>query len=166
MLYQKGTRNEIVTPPTLVGAHTKAWQLPIKAAPTHDTITHWLVEAPWAHPAWHSYYIGTIHLRHEGVLRYVEGGTHELVVAVIDPRVERQRIVDGDTSMKGIFLAPLNFAAQFIELDDEMARDRIKRTVQEIVDEKLSPDTDYVRDWVRLFGGNMLQDHYKEGLRA
>lgn len=123
-------------------------------------VAHWVVEAPHAHPVWHSYAVVAIHLRSvEGIpepIRYSDEATHELWVIALSPdECSRQDMINTGSLMQGC-LHPLNFAAQFVELDDELARDRIERTVKEIVDGKLNPDTDYIEDWIHRFGGNMV----------
>jgi hypothetical protein len=157
-------------PPDLSGKYTKAWLCNIdegrrimKVKPEQDaSICHWVIEAPWAHPAWHSYSIFCHHLRpmpgsDVPVAFYLEGATHEMLVFCLDPTKGRESLIETGIVKDANWLEPANFAAQFIELDDELACDRIKRTVQEIVDEKLSPDTDFRREWIHRFGNNMMK---------
>lgn len=53
---------------------------------------------------------------------------------------------------------PKNFAAQFIEIADALALDRVQAVVARIVDRKLSPDVDWRYQWCELFGYNMMKD--------
>jgi hypothetical protein len=155
--------------PTLEGDCGEAWlcdigvgQALMGVKPEQDaTICHWVVEVPWAHPAWHSYSIISQHLRpmdgyDKAIVFHLEDATHELLVFALDPKKDRKRLIETGI-VERHFLNPPNFAAQFIELDDDLARERIKSTVQEIVDGKLSPDTDYRQMWVKRFGGNMVK---------
>ena len=163
------TINDPVTaPPVVSGPHGRAWLCDLGASrlvrdirPEDDaTITHWVVEAPWAHPCWHSYTIILVHLRpmpnkHE-TLFYLDGATHELWVYALDPRKDRNKLLLGRET--DYCLQPGNFAAQFIEVTDELAFARVRAAVQEICNGDLCPDTDFIRDWARLFGDNMLKD--------
>jgi hypothetical protein len=58
----------------------------------------------------------------------------------------------------GAWLQPGNFAAQFIEISDELAGKRVRDGVQEICDGRLSPDTDARQAWTRF-----LQGQHAEG---
>ena len=148
--------------PTLVGRHGRAWRLDLSKQRADKTeldaaVDLWVVEAPWAHPAWHSYGVVLIHLRPvegEDTVFYLAGASHEVVIYALDPREHRQAMVDEGRIAP---LEPPNFAAQFIEPDDAKAQHRIQVTVQSIIDGLLSPDTDFVRLWVQLFGDNMIQ---------
>jgi hypothetical protein len=156
-------------PPDIAGDEGKAWlchleegRTIMKIRPEQDAcICHWVVEAAWAHPAWHSYSLFCQHLRpmpdyDSPVKFHLEDATHELLLFALDPRKDRVELIK--TGMvKGNWMQPANFAAQFIELDDDLARGRIRSTVQEIVDGKLSPDTDYRQMWIKRFGGNMVK---------
>jgi hypothetical protein len=159
----------VALPPTIEGAHGKAWlcdmaeghrQLGIDPA-KDGAIAHWVVEAPWAHPGWHSYSILVTHLRPISgggrTLFYVDGATHELWVYACDPKADRNPVIRTGI-VEALWLTPLNFAAQFIEITDDLARDRVRAVVQSICDGKLSPDTDYRQHWIKLFGDNMQKD--------
>ncbi len=162
----------ITAVPILVGPGGRAWKSDVTAmiravererpdlAREDSTLAHWVVEAPWAHPAWHSYAIVLIHLRpipggREPVFHMREA-THEMWVIALDPETTRQDLIDGRKLPKSPYLSPVNFAAQFIELEDHLAEERIRSTVEQIVLGKLSPDTDYRRLWIKLFGSNMV----------
>lgn len=147
------------TKPDMEGPHGRAWKNDIEAMarrypdgpPASTTVASWIVEAPWAHPAWHSYMIACVHLRDTPGMDppkiYRQGATHEIFVIALNPR--HKRAIDDYAKM----LTPVNFAAQFVQAGgDESARDRIAATVREILDGKLSPDTDFRRQWVARFG--------------
>lgn len=158
--------------PDLVGEHGKAWTCDLAVGlrtmnlrPEDDaTLVHWVVEAPWAHPAWHSYSIVLVHLRPMPDGRqtklYLEGATHEMTVWAMDPKVDRNTLVDTGI-VGGHWMRPTNFGAQFIEIADELALKRINRSVQDICDGRLSPDTDFIRTWARLYGDNMIKPEYR-----
>lgn len=159
----------ITSDPVLQGDHGKAWLCDIKVGhgimnipdDQDACICHWVVEAPWAHPAWHSYSIFCQHLRSipgydQPVLFHLPDATHEMLVFALDPRKDRQSMIDTGV-VEGRWMQPANFGAQFIELDDDLARERIKSTVQEIIDGKLSPDTDHISMWRHRYGGNMMK---------
>jgi hypothetical protein len=163
--------------PDLAGPHGRAWQVDLDALrkrfpqPSPDaTLALWIVEAPWAHLAWHSYAVFLMHLRLlPGVgrtLLYVDGGTHEVHVYAMNPDVPREPIVLGqDARYFRAMLTPVNFAAQFIEESDATAYFRVKSTVRNICDGLLSPDTDHVRSWTALYGDNMMRDRDHAELR-
>lgn len=158
----------IVAPPVLSGPKSKAWLtnnaegrriMGIKAE-QDACLSHWVIEAPWAHPAWHSYSLIVVHLRPIKSIPpaelYVDGATHEMWLFAIDPHKDRNELIETGIT-NGHWLSPINFGAQFIEITDDLAVERIRNTVQMICDGKLSPDTDYRADWARLFGHNMLK---------
>lgn len=156
-------------PPAQYGPHGKAWLCDLKAArrkhgvtPEQDaTLDHWLIEAAWAHPIWHSYSLVLVHLRPladgRKTLFYLPDATHEIWLYALDPEADREKAIADGTAL-GSWLAPKNFAAQFIEITDDLARERVRAAVQKICDGKLSPDTDYTSQWAALFGDNMLKE--------
>lgn len=162
--------------PDVSGRHGKAWRAHLAAAlaragikPENDAgLVVWIVEAPWAHPAWHSYAIVCVHLRPMADKRptkiYLDGATHEIWVYALDPRGKRQALIENPTfgAETCQFLTPCNFAAQFIEPSDDAARGRVEAAVRAICDGALSPDTDFVRHWAHLFGSNMMKDRAGE----
>jgi hypothetical protein len=166
-------RAEIVDPisarPVIAGKHGKAWLCDLAEARRRlsvrdeddGTLAHWIVEAPWAHPVWHSYSIVLVHLRPmpdgRKTLIYLDDASHELWVMACDPNKDRNGVLAGG-SVDGLWLYPKNFAAQFIEITDELAQERVKRAVEAVCDGRLSPDTDFISAWAQLFGDNMLKD--------
>jgi hypothetical protein len=161
-------RDEITAPPTVYGRHGRAWTcniavgLKMKNIPPEKsgTLVHWVVEAPWAHPVWHSYSIVLVHLRPikglQAPVIYLDGATHEIWVDAMNPDQSRNRMIETGI-VDGEWLRPKNFAAQFIEPADDMALSRVFLAVQAICDGKLSPDTDFRRQWEGLFGDNMVK---------
>jgi hypothetical protein len=155
--------------PTLIGEHGRAWLCDMKEGcrkmniniENEAMLAHWVIEAPWAHPAWHSYSLCLLHLRPLADKRpttfYLDDATHEIWLMAMNPDKDRNSLIaDGIT--RGHWLSPLNFVAQFIEISDELAFERIRKTVQLVCDGKLSPDTDWIQDWAALFGNNMIKD--------
>lgn len=151
----------VTTPPTITGPHGRAWRIdPVARANGRPDagVVAWMVEAPWAHPAWHSYAIVLISLRPiEGLPDpkiYRDGATHEMVVFALNPDESRQATLDG-----GVFrqLTPCNFAGQFIEIEDGYAMQRIECAVLEIIHGQLSPDTDFRHAWINRFGDHMIK---------
>lgn len=161
--------------PVIHGAHGRAWLCDLEAGrrqlgvrPEDDgTLAIWIVEAPWAHPAWHSYSIVLVHLRPIPGRRlatptkfYLPLATHELWLHALDPDQELDSVIA--TGLPGSrWLQPKNFAAQIVEIDDDLARERIRRAVEDICAGKLSPDTDHQRAWVDRFGNNMIKPEYR-----
>ena len=159
----------ITTPPEISGGHGRAWRCDLDAARLRWAVNaendccldHWVVEAPWAHPIWHSYSLVLIHLRPLSDGRktkfYVDGATHELWLWALDPDKNRIPMLSGGDAA-GLWLIPLNFAAQFIEVADDLAQQRVRSAIQRICDGTLSPDTDFRSMWIDLFGNNMMKD--------
>ena len=158
--------DDIDIPPTETGPRGRAWRVDLAAATMarlpgeeHATLALWIVEAPWAHPFWHSYMISLVHLRpmadERPTVVHLEGATHEMLVYAMNPDVSRRPAITGAAYPS--LLHPGNFAAQMIELSDEVASEHIRRTVIEIINGGLNPDTDARSQWVRRFGDNMLR---------
>jgi len=159
----------ITTLATIVGPETRAWQIDLTAARDRArlapdaVVAHWLIEAPWAHPVWHSYSIVCVHLRpqpDQPLKIYMDGATHEMLVLALSPKGARQRLLEyAAFGCHGApqYLTPINFAAQFIEITDELASDRVTQAVELVCTGALSPDQDHVSQWVRLFGANMIR---------
>ena len=149
--------------PDVFGVGGQAWKCPHEADGKAG-VAVWLIEAPWAHPIWHSYMLVLVHLRPlpggPPPNFYLEGATHELWLHAIDPSVERQTILSTGKATRKL-LWPMNFAAQIIEPTDELARERVEGAVRKVCAGQLSPDTDFRRDWEALFGSNMLKPEYR-----
>jgi hypothetical protein len=153
--------------PDVTGPHGRAWAVRLASArlargfkPEDDAmVAGWVVEAPWAHPAWHSYALLLMHLRpmpdNRPTKFYLEGATHEIWLYALNPDFPRQPMIE---RLELRFLTPLNFAAQFIAESDAAASNRALQAVMDICAGNLSPDTDFIRYWAARFGGNMLKD--------
>jgi hypothetical protein len=153
------------TAPTLRGKLGDAWLIDLRAVARRRglvddpraavTLPAWIASAPYAHPIWSSYMICTISLRETpGVPKAkvsMEGATHEVMVFAIDP--DCRPAVDDIPRL----LHPVNFAGQFIEPSDEAAAARVRQAVQDVIDGVLSPDTDFLQDWVQRFSGSNLK---------
>lgn len=129
--------------PTIVGPHGRAWSVdPVMIRVKHGIIedgqvANWVVEAPWAHPLWHSYWIALVHLR---PFPGMSGGTH--------------LYIEGEAPE---FMTPMNFGAQLREPGDALAAGRIETAVRDIVEGCLNPDTDALSTWQDRFGDNMMK---------
>ena len=164
--FRSAVDDPLTTEPAVTGSAGRAWAIDLirrrgmLAANGHATpeVGSWIVEAPWAHPAWHSYWIMVMHLRElPGVAMptfYVEGATHELWVYAINPEMERQPMLE--TGMIPV-LTPMNFAAQITAEHDGAAHDLVEQAVKMICEGTLSPDTDFRQQWVTLFGDGMIR---------
>lgn len=149
--------------PELKGAMGRAWQFDRVAilakhpskVPPELTLESWAVHAAYAHPIWHSYVIALISLRDmPGAPKCVinlAGATHELMVYALNP----DHPIDLEDRPK--LLTPANFVAQFIAESDAAAEQRIRETVQDVIDGKLNPDTDYTRHWIHRFGTSNIK---------
>lgn len=158
----------VTAPPIVSGPHGRAWlcdtangQRILGVPPERDsTLAHWVIEAPWAHPIWHSYSLVLVSLRPmpgTSTMLYLDDATHELWLYAMDPNKDRNRLLS-TAIVEGNWMSPGNYASQFVEIDDQLALDRVKAAVQKVCDGQLSPDTDFTSQWVALFGGNMMKD--------
>lgn len=160
-------KHPITAPPVVQGEHGKAWLCDTAVGRRQKSVAdaddaclaHWIIEAPRAHPVWHSYSLVLIHLRAmpgKRTLIYLDEATHELWLYALNPDADRNPMLA--TGIVDCWMRPGNFASQFIELSDELARDRVRQSVQTICDGKLSPDTDWRQAWIKLYGDNMQKD--------
>jgi hypothetical protein len=146
--------------PDITGPGGNAWRYDIpalrqaiKTTQPDGSIAAWLIKAPWANLAWHSYILMLVHLRPMGLPTrfYLEGATHEMTLAALDPSVALSLLE------RPAMLYPLNFAAQFIEPSDEAAIARCEKCVVDIVNGELSPDTDFTQHWIARFNASMIK---------
>jgi len=151
--------------PDLTSQFTKVWQHDLPAirrkhpeAPQDATIASFIINAPWANPIWANYWLTLIHTRPldppRKTLIYLPGATHEFWLYALDPKWE----IDLD-QMPPPFLAPINFAAQFIADSDQAAEIRIGNCIGEILVGTLSPDTDFRQQWIERFNACMMKGH-------
>ena len=153
-------------------ANGRAWRVDIDqvmkntdAKPgSHAVIDWWVIEAPWAHPIWHSYSMTLVHLRPmptnfgDDLAIHVPGATHEMLLYALDPKGDRAKMLElGYSKESCLPLLPGNFAAQLVEASDYEAAQRIEDTVKDVCDGLLSPDTDHLRDWIKRFGDGMVR---------
>ena len=151
------------TQPVITGTHGSVWETDLSSpefnqpgmVPTSLSVAHYIVSAEWAHPVWSHYFICCVHLRDvEGVPAAniaLEGATHEVMVFALDPSAE----IPLDTMPTT--LRPINFSGQFIAASDEDAKEKIEEVVLEIINGKLSPDTDFISEWVKRFSDSNLK---------
>ncbi len=142
------------------GQFGQAWRAPEGTIQPFPHLTGlWVVEAPSAHPIWHSYMLTLCDLKPDKEIPAIialPGATHEFMLHALDARTPREALLlAGQTHA---VLHPANFVGQFIAPDDGSACARINAVVQEICDGLVSPDTDYRRQWVERFGDHCLQD--------
>src|SRR6185437_11581066 len=117
-------------PPTFATRTTSAWRIDMAALRQRlaavvseqqkaddGGVDAWLIEAPWAHSLWHSYFLGLVHLRElPGQSRppriYRAGATHELMLYALAPEADRDVVI-----LRGPgnwLLWPANYAGQFV----------------------------------------------------
>ena len=113
----------------------------------------WVINAPWAHPAWQNYiillYDLTTKLDTPPEL-HMDNPTHEVIVFALNPDHPIPEEIDWVT-WKTARLEPANHAYQFITYSDEAALTQIANIVQMIETQQLSPDTDHRPLWDNLF---------------
>jgi hypothetical protein len=166
----RGLPEPMMTVPDKLGAAGRAWRIDLAALSTalaipienSSLVASWIIEAPWAHPLWHSYNLTLVHLRPmEGVgepIVYRQGATHELLLFALDPEAPREPML---RSARPRWLYPANFAAQLVEASDAAASARVEATVDLVVAGELNPDTDFRRQWIALFGDDMVRSDYR-----
>lgn len=159
-------RDPVEAEPTIHTRLGRAWALDVRAMadkrdiqPGSDlSVAGWLIEAPFAHRVWHSYWLVVVSLTQSKFnpvepIIHLPGATHELWLYALDPQQPRQNIF-----RKGIpdCLFPMNFAAQLIDTNAGVT-DRLREAAVDILEGRLSPDTDWIRVWATRFGDNMLR---------
>jgi hypothetical protein len=156
-------------PPTKQTQYGKAWRIDLSlwrqyaasqgAGTAGAEVSAWIVEAPWAHPVWHSYLLMAIHLRGAPDLPapviHLPGASHECAVIALNP--EYTPTLDRFPR----YLRPLNFTGQWVAESDEAAAVKIEACVDEILSGVLSPDTDYMRKWIERFSDSNIKAPWK-----
>lgn len=147
----------------------KAWRLDWAAkirAMGHDPemdggVAAWIIQAPWAHPLWHSYWLHIVHLRPidrgEGPIPtkfYLEGASHEIWLHALNPEIPLAEIV-AEAKPHECILTPKNFASQMILESDAAAIDLARDAARDVLEGRLNPDTDAISQWRARFGDNM-----------
>ena len=117
---------------------------------------HWIVKAPWAHPAWDSYFVMVVDLKTptpQPAYRARPGVTHELMIFAMNPGEDVPPLVEIAESgrMLSYLLRPANYGYQFTANSDKAATERIQGLVDRIVEKTLSPDTDHRKAWDLIF---------------
>ena len=152
------------TAPDLIGAAGKAWRHDVEVAMAHMkrndgppaelTVSSWVMYVPHAHPLWSYYWLGCVslrpHPRWPAAVIFLPHATHEVMLYALNPGVD-PAIDDGPK-----MLLPANFSAQIIEANDAAAAARVQKTVKDVIDGHLSPDTDFTREWVRRYGDSNM----------
>lgn len=170
---QAEVKKAVEIKPAFEGQHGQAWICDLPALlnlsnlkPEDDAcLRMWIVEAPWAHPVWHSYLIYLVHLRdmpdQRPTIFHVPDATHEFVLYAMDPDADREAVITGRVMPFKMCLQPVNFAAQLVEIRDDLAIERIEAAIRDICDGKLSPDTDAQSQWIERFGNNMIKKEWR-----
>ena len=158
-------------PATKGGIGGRAWRYDLdawcaKSGTPRDqdcTVAGWLIEAPWAHPLWHSYQLSLVHLRpmpgFPAPIIHLAGATHELVLFALNPDFPREPVLTLESDAH--ILTPVNYAGQFIASSDAEADSRVEGAVGLIMSGELSPDTDFQRQWEALFGNEMIKPEWR-----
>lgn len=140
--------------PDYLGQVGRVWELdvdPDRTRPEHAAaIGGWLIEAPWAVPAWNYHVASLVHLRDipgtKPAVITVDGASHELTMWSLDPQYEDQ-IDPQDTSTLKHVLTPIDMAEQFVSPSDQRALEVVRFAIQKCVDGELIPDTDFRSEW-------------------
>ena len=126
------------------------WEL--KEHITPFTIGAWVIDADWAHPIWSQYALFLIHLRDVPGFKSAEKiqphATHEVSLWALAPDLP---IKEGEGLKPKSILMPPNFVGQFESASDESAIEYIQKVIGLIDERKVSPDTDFRRQWKVLF---------------
>lgn len=158
--------------PDLTGDFGDAWRLDLakartsaglKAGPDEATVAAWIVYAPHSHPIWPTVLVAVVHLREmEGQTRapsiHLPGATHEIQVLALDPDgIAGVEATIDDAAVNLRFLSPTNFTGQWVSTSDAKAAERCEKTVADIVEGRLNPDTDGLSQWVSRFGDSCVK---------
>lgn len=117
----------------------------------------WVIQAPWAHPAWSQYVLALFDLTSDTgnpPILYMPGATHEFQLYALDPNypvseADRPSAMIEQDRMR--LLSPASHGYQFRAATNYHAADRIQAVVDMIVRHELSPDTDWRMNWDVLF---------------
>src|SRR3954471_15466633 len=119
----------MIPKPTLESKHSRAWRYDMEAMMRKrgvrrdrtGSLDSWVIFAPWANCAWHSYVIHLMHLRPYPGFQprvYCPSASHEIVVAALDPKWELNLMENP------AMLTPPNFVGQWRERgENNEARD-------------------------------------------
>lgn len=115
----------------------------------------WVLTVPWAHPLWDQYLIVIFDLTTPVVgmdtILHLKEATHEIQVWALDPK-SRVTELSPDVALGELRrLHPLNHGYQFIAESDEAAMERGQKIVEAIEKGQLSPDTDFIAMWDKMF---------------
>ena len=147
----------ITTPPDMTGTHGKAWRVSGPAEIMKAFAAVYLVEAAYAHPVWHSYAFALVDLKpFEGLapaVLYIPNATFEFHIWALNPQESRQKMLDTGQVCR---LSPINFAAQSTVPEDEV-RARFIQSIDDVINGRISPDTDYISMWIERWGDNMVK---------
>lgn len=156
----RGADGELLNP-DYIGQAGRAWELDVKfegrTIEQSAALGGWLIEAPFALPAWNYHVASLIHLRptppaKDPVISR-PGSTHELMMWALDPRLEEEIDPQDIKTMRHI-LQPIDFSEQFIARNDERALKVVRFAIQKCVDGELLPDTDGRRGWIDFLDSN------------
>jgi hypothetical protein len=158
------TEDSVTTKPTITGPFGRAWRVDISIQPAladrETVIDFYVVECPSAHPVWHSYVMFVMDLAPRPGLKdaklYLPDATHEFHIWALDPDIPRQPIIDAGEWISSA-LRPMNFAAQ-VRLTKLEVETKLYLSVKDVLDGRISPDSDHIRPWAQRWGDNMLKD--------
>ena len=144
--------------PNFIGAAGRAWEL--TATSSNLRVEHtaslggWLIEAPFAHPAWNYHVASLVHLREipgaaPAVIKF-NGASHEFMMYALDPRFEEELDPDNTDTLKRI-LEPFDMVEQLKVDSDDRALEVVRFAVQKCVEGELLPDADGRNEWRNFF---------------
>lgn len=115
----------------------------------------WIIQAPWAHPHWHQYLISLYDLttpyeKGGPVKLYLPNATHEFILWALHPKNPFSVGSKLTDNTPFVTMEPPNYGYQFQASSNEAAVARVQEIVDGIVDQKLSPDTDFRSLWNKL----------------
>lgn len=147
-------RGEDLHNPDFAGEYGRAWEVLVdpdkfERVEQSASLGTWLIEAPYAHPAWNYHGVALMHLRDipgAGPAVIIRpGATHELWVHALDPTYENH--VDPTDITTLHTLEPPDTVEQLILPSDERAIEVARLAVQKCVTGELVPDSDFRADW-------------------
>jgi hypothetical protein len=138
------------------GAVGRAYAYPAVDRAPHGVLSLWLIEAAGVHPFWSRWLVSTIHLRAvdglpDPVVR-VDGATHEIMVAGLDPAHYPTHFPVGNDSARLVMLTPMNWTWQFPASSDDSAVAVAREVVRGLVDGRLLLEPQGIMHWRQVLG--------------
>lgn len=152
--------------PDYKGEHGRAWKVDIDKAladvgtsrDEDGLVATWIINQPLSHPIWPWYRLILIHLRPHPKFPdptiHLAGATHEFHLQALNPDCYPPNVDEWPSQ----YMTPTNYGDQILCTSDEAAVKTIEElAIKPIVNGHLIADTDYIRQWIGIFGGHLMK---------